>query len=612
MSEARAQSPADPVQGSAGQRPRTQRLRQLRLLAQFLRPYRLYIAGALAALIVAASTVLVFGVGLRWLVDNGFSSGNTDLLDRALLLLFGVIAVMAMATFARAFMVSWLGERIAADIRAAVFGNVLRLTPSFYEITPIGEVLSRLTTDTTLLQTIVGSSASMALRNVLMFFGGTIMMVVTSPKLTGLVALVVPLVLVPVLVYGRRVRRFSRASQDRIGDIGAYIDETLNAIQTVQSFGHEPHDVRRFGNRVEEAFRTAISRVRARSIMAAMVILLIFGAIGVILWIGGRDMMAGRITAGELSAFVFYAVVVAGSVGAISEFIGDLQRASGASERLFELLAAEPSVAAPASPLPLPDPAKGEIIFDDVSFDYPSRPDDPALEHFSLEIAGGEKVALVGPSGAGKSTVFQLLLRFHDPRTGVIRFDGVPLTHADQTALRARIGLVPQEPVIFANNVTENIRYGRPGASDAEVRDAADAAAALEFIERLPDGFATHLGERGVRLSGGQRQRIAIARAVLRDPALLLLDEATSALDAESERMVQRALNDLMAGRTTIVIAHRLATVKKADRIVIIDQGQIVATGTHDTLKRQGGLYARLAALQFDASGESEGEGDKT
>jgi len=593
----------EPVQADTSPKPETDRrrdLKPLRRLLPFLWPYRLQMLGAFVALVVAAGTVLGLGQGMRVLVDRGFAAGDAALLDQALLVLLGVIVLLAASTFGRFYLVSWIGERVVADLRRAVYDHVLNLSPGFFETTRTGEILSRLTTDTTLLQTVVGSSVSIALRNLLLLIGGLAMLLVTSAKLTGMVLLGVPLVVAPIILFGRTVRRLSRASQDKVADVGAHVDETLNGIRTVQAYTHETIERARFAERVEDAFRVAIQRVRVRAVMTVAVIVLVFGAVGTILWIGGHDVLAGRLTAGELSAFVLYAVVVAGSVGAISEVVGDLQRASGATERLFDLLSTRSDVQPPPEPKPLPQPPSGALGFKDVRFHYPSRPDDAALEGFTLDVAPGETVALVGPSGAGKSTVFQLLLRFYDPQAGAVRLDGVDIREADPAEVRKRIGLVSQDPVIFSADAWENIRYGRPDASDDEVRAAAEAAHALDFLEALPDGLSTFLGEKGVRLSGGQRQRLAIARAILRNPPVLLLDEATSALDAESERMVQDALEKLMEQRTTLIIAHRLATVLNADRIAVMEQGRIVASGRHAELVSQGGLYARLAALQFD------------
>jgi len=572
----------------------------LRAIIPFVRPYRLQVAGAMVALVVASGTVLALGSGLRMLVDQGFADGNASLLDQALFVLFAVTLLMAGASYARFFLVSWIGERVVADIRSAVYAHIIRLDPGFFEVTRTGEVLSRLTTDTTLLQVVIGSSVSIALRNILMFVGGLTMLAITSPKLTALVLLVVPLVVVPIIGYGRRVRRLSREAQDRIADVSAFSEESLNALRTVQAYTHEKIESDKFDGFVEGAFKTAISRISARALLTAIVIVMVFGAVGTILWIGGHDVLDGTISAGDLSAFVFYAIVVAGSVGAISEVIGDLQRAAGAAERLMGLLETEPAIAAPANPVQMPQKHLGHVSFENVTFHYPARPDRSALTGFSLQVKPGETVALVGPSGAGKTTVFQLLLRFYDPANGVIKVDDVDIRTADPIAVRERIGLVAQDPVIFAANAWENIRYGRPDASDQDVRAAADAAHATEFLDRLPDGFDSFLGERGVRLSGGQRQRIAIARAILRNPSVLLLDEATSALDAESEQVVQKALETIMATRTTLVIAHRLATVLHADRIAVIDDGKLIAIGTHQELMESNPLYGRLARLQFE------------
>ena len=572
-----------------------------RALLHLLAPYRQRVIIAAIALVLAAGAMLAVGQGLRTVIDKGFSAGDPAWLDRSLAAMFGVIVLLAVATYLRFYNVSWLGERVTADIRRRVFDHLLSLPPAWFEAGRTGEVISRLTSDTTQIENVVGSSLSIALRNALLLMGGLVMLFTTSIKLTLLTLAGVPLVVTPIVVFGRKVRRLARESQDRVAELGNRIDETIHEIRIVQAYGHEDADRQDFGRRVEDSFATARQRVASRAKLVAAVLLLVFGAIAFILWVGGHDVLAGRLSAGELSAFVFYAAIVAGSIGALSEVWGELQRAAGATERLMEILATAPAIQAPANPRPFPMPARGAIAVDGVRFHYPSRPDTPALDDFSLAVQPGETVALVGPSGSGKSTVFQLLLRFYDPEAGQLSIDGVPLAEADPLALRRHIALVSQEAVIFAASVADNVRYARPEASFDEVQAACRAAFADEFIADLPQGYDTDLGERGVRLSGGQRQRIAIARAILANRPVLLLDEATSALDAESERMVQQALDGLMRQRTTVVIAHRLATVQKADRIVVMDGGRIVQQGSHADLIAADGLYARLARLQFVA-----------
>ncbi|MEJ0062867.1 MAG: ABC transporter transmembrane domain-containing protein [Alphaproteobacteria bacterium] len=577
-----------------------ERLRPLRQIAPYLKPYRPAMAGAAIALIVAAGTVLAVGSGLRAVVDQGFITANPAMLDHALLTLLVMIVLLSIATYMRFSLVSWLGVRIVSDLQRALYSHMLKLDPGFFETARSGDILARLSADTAILQTVVGSSVSMALRNFLLLAGGMIMLIVTSGKLTLLVLVVTPLAVAPIVVIGRRVRRHAKNTQERVADIASYAEETVHGIKTVQANTHEARARERFYACVEDATAAAMRRIRARALMSMLVIALVFSAIGMVLWAGGHDVLTGRMTAGQLSSFIFYAVLVAGAVGALSEVMGDLHQAAGATERIFELLAVAPAIAAPPSPMPMPEPPRGSIDFKDVTFSYPSRPSQPALQELGFAVQAGERLALVGPSGAGKTTIFQLLLRFYDPQQGSIAIDGVDISKADPAEVRRRIGLVAQDPVIFSANAWDNIRYGRPEASDVEVMDAARAAHADEFLLRLPDGLDSFLGEKGVRLSGGQRQRIAIARAILRNPPILLLDEATSALDAESERLVQNALEKLMRNRTTLVIAHRLATVVSADRIAVMEDGRLVTTGKHHELIEEGGLYARLAALQFN------------
>lgn len=593
---------ATQVQYVAAGRPKARSLRPLRHLLPFLRPYRWQIAAALFALVCSSTATLVLPALARNVVDFGFIAAAISRLNEYFLPLLIAVAAWAGATAFRFYFVTWLGERVIADIRSAVYDHVIGLTPSFFEVTRTGEVLSRLTADTTLIQTVVGSSVSIAMRNLVMFVGGLVLMFIVNVKLSAMVVAAVVLVMVPLIVFGRWVRTLSRRSQDRIADTSARASETINAVQTVQAFTHEDLDRKYFRRAVELSFDVAVLRTKARAVMTAAVMFAAFACVIGVFWLGARDIDAHVITSGQLVEFIFYAVIVAGGVGALSETWGEIQRAAGASERLMELLHVEPDVKAPANPMHLAMPAKGAVSFRDVRFHYPSRRDAAALDGFSLDVAPGEAIALVGPSGAGKSTVFQLLLRFYAVEDGQILFDGIDTSRLDPRELRRNIALVSQDPAIFSGTIADNIRYGRPDASDADVRRAAEAAAAAEFIERLPDKYESLVGERGTTLSGGQRQRLAISRAMLRDAPLLLLDEATSALDAENERLVQTGLNNLMAGRTTIVIAHRLATIQRLKRIVVMDQGRVVGEGSHAELIAGGGLYARLAALQF-ASG---------
>ena len=571
----------------------------LRKAFNFLRPYRLQMAFATVALIFTAGISLLLVQFVRIIVDSGFVAGSSQSLGLAISGFLVVAILQAIGTFARFYCVSWLGERVTADIRRAVFSHLMTLHPGYFEENLSGEIQSRITTDTTLLQTVIGSSVSVALRNILMLIGGVIFLFITNPKLTSIVLLCIPLVIGPIMIFGRQVRHLSRNSQDEIANVGAYVSESIQHIKTVQAYNHQIEDERIFEGHVESAFKVALARIRSRAFLITIVITLVFGTIAAMIWAGGQAVISGNLSAGELTAFVVYAVIVGSAVGSISQVIGDLQRAAGATERLMELLHAPSNILPPANPVALPQPFKGEITLDNIVFSYPTRLNTRAIDELSLTIRPSTSVALVGPSGAGKSTMFDLILRFYDPASGRILVDGVDIREVDMQDLRSKIAIVAQQPAMFTGNVRENIRYGRPSATDAEVEQAAKEAFASEFIDELPQGYESYLGESGIRLSGGQKQRLAIARAILRDAPILLLDEATSALDAESERKVQIALERLMKDRTTIIIAHRLATVKNVDTIIVMDAGKVVAQGTHKELIANSPLYANLAALQF-------------
>ncbi|TBW50572.1 ATP-binding cassette domain-containing protein [Marinobacter halodurans] len=575
------------------------RRKALQLAADFIMPYRKALAGAFAALVFTAGITLSLGQGIRLLVDQGFVTGSPELLNRSVLLFFILIGCLAVGTFVRFYLVSWIGERVVADIRKQVFNHLIDLHPGFFETNRGLEIQSRLTTDTTVLQSVIGSTVSMALRNFFMMIGGIVLLFVTNVKLTSIVMLAVPLVVAPILIFGRRVRRLSRQSQDRVADVGSYVGEILGQIKIVQAYNHQPQDQDRFGEVVENAFAVARQRIRQRAWLIAIVILLILGAVGIMLWVGGQDVIAGEITGGELAAFVFYSLIVGSSVGSLSEVIGELQRAAGAAARIVELLQTASEITPPEHPRSLPVPVRGEIAFEALRFAYPGRPNVDVIDGIDLTVTAGETLALVGPSGAGKSTLFDLLLRFFDPRSGGIRIDGVDIRELDPAELRRCFALVSQTPALFFGSIADNIRYGRPEASQADIEAAARVAHAHEFITDLPDGYDTRLGDAGLGLSGGQRQRIAIARALIMDAPILLLDEATSALDAQSEHLIQQALPELMTGRTTLVIAHRLATVKHADRIAVLDHGRLHGVGSHQELIHSDPLYARLAELQF-------------